>query len=318
MKRFVLTVAIVVAFVLPSFAQVPLPKDDSLSLATGNAKSTYSMMFKSLATVCPEAKEYTETTGGFQNLDLIMTRKVNMGIVPEDVLEMAKRTDPNVLKNIRALVGMHFNSLHIIVLKDGSGSKGGGGWLNKLGWGKEEKMVIQDLRDLKGKKIACFGSAIVTGEFLNERLQAGLILVQTKSPAEATGLVKSGEAVAAFATAGWPIEWVDNLDPNIFTLASLDEAYVKKLGEPYKLVKLNYPKLMAMGVTTAAPRNVIAVWNYVSPAKVKQIMGFKQCLLENLPDIKEMNGSHPSWNDMDDPEDFQWPKYEGVAAVKKK
>jgi hypothetical protein len=311
LKMFVLTILLMMVIIAPSYAQ-------ELTLATGNAKSTYSMMFKNIVPACTMVKEYTETTGGFDNLDLILTRKVNMGVVPEDVLEMAKRTDPNVLKNVRGLVGMHFNSLHIIVLKDGSASKSSGGWLSKLGMGKEEKMVIQDLRDLKGKKIACFGSAIVTGEFLNERLQAGLVLVRTKTPAEATNMLKSGEAVAVFATAGWPIEWVDNLDPSVFTLASLDDAYVKKLGEPYKMVKLNYPKLMAMGVTTAAPRNVIAVWNYTSPAKVKQIMEFKECLLSNLLDIKEANGSHPSWNDMDDPDDFQFPKYEGVATVKSK
>jgi len=305
MKSLIVVVMLVAITFTGAFAE------DPLTLATGNPKATYSMMFRNLATYCPMVKEYNDTTGGFDNLNLIMTKKVNMGIVPEDVMEMARRTDPNVAKNVRGLVGLHYNSLHIVIMKDGSASKGG--WFSRIGIGGDNRMVIQDLRDLRGKKIGCFGSAIVTGEFLNERLQAGLQLVRMKSPAEATGMLKSGEVVAVFATAGWPIEWIDDLDPNTFTLASLDESYVKKLGEPYKLVKLNYPKLGAMGIITAAPRNIVAVWNYSSASKVSQILAFKQCLLDNLQDIKEMNGSHPSWNDAENPDEFTWLKYDPVV-----
>jgi TRAP-type uncharacterized transport system substrate-binding protein len=308
-------IAIVTCAVIMFICNIACPADEGvLTVATGNPASTYSMMVKSLG--CCPVKEFTDTTGGFDNVNLLMTRKVNMGFVPEDVLEMARRTDPNVFKNIRTLVGMHFNPLHIIVLKDGA-SKGKGGWLSKLGIGKEERSVIQDLRDLKGKKIACFGSAIVTGEFLNERLQAGLELIRVKTPAEGTNLLKNGEVVAVFATAGWPIEWVNNLDPNVFTLASLDDGLVKKMGEPYKVVKLNYQALNAMGVTTAAPRNVIAVWNYASPSKVDQLTKFRQCIIDNLLEIKETDGSHPAWNEVDT-EDFSWPKYEGATTKARK
>jgi TRAP-type uncharacterized transport system substrate-binding protein len=308
MKKLALVVVLVMAFVVPSFA------DNALTLATGDQKATYAKMCKNIMAFCPVVKEYTETTGGFDNLNLLLTRQVNMGMVPEDVLEMAKRTDTNVAKRVRGLVALHFNTLHIVILKNG-GNSGGGGWLSKLGIGKEEKHIIQDLRDLRGKKVACHGSSIVTGEFLNERLQAGLVLVRVKTPSEGQAMLKSGEAVALFATAGWPVGWIDNLDPNIFTLASLDESYVKKLGEPYKLVKLNYPKLGAMGVISAGPRNVIAVWNYKSKSKVAQIMDFKRCLIENLQDIKEMDGSHPSWGDVEDVEDFTWLKYEPGAPA---
>jgi hypothetical protein len=309
MKRFILVLVLVAAFVVPSFG------DDTLTLATGDPKATYSMMYRNLSSYCSTAKEYTETSGGFDNLQLILTKTVNMGIVPEDVLEMQRRTDGNVLKNVRALVGLHTNPLHIIILKD-VGSKGGVGWFSKLTG--SDKMVIRDLRDLKGKKVACHGSSIVTAEFLNERCQAGIETIRVNTPAEGLTMLKNGDVVALFATAGWPVAWIDNMDPKLFTLASLDEAYVKKMGEPYKLVKLNYAKLGCMGVVTAGARNVIAVWNYVSPAKIKQVMDFKQCLLDNLADIKEMNGSHPSWNDVDDTEDFQWPKYEGIVAATKK
>lgn len=313
MKRLIAFVTILITLVCTNMVLA----DEQLTVATGNPKLTYSKMFANMATYCPMLKEYTETTGGFDNLNLILTRKVNMGIVPEDVMEMAKRTDPNVTKNVRGLVGMHFNSLHIIILKKGMASNSGG-WLSKLGFGKEERMVIRDLRDLRGKNVACFGSSIVTGEFLNERLRADLNLIRIKSLNEGLGMLKNGEIVALFATAGWPADFVTSLDPKLFTLASLDEGDVKKLGEPFKMVKLNYPEIESMGVITVGARNIIAVWNYISPSKVRQIMDFKKTLLENLQEIKEMNGSHPSWNDMDDPNDFGWPKYDGVPAGKVK
>jgi TRAP-type uncharacterized transport system substrate-binding protein len=302
---------IVLVSILALTASVAFGADDSLTLATGSQKSTYAMMFKNLKQFCPAVTEYMDTTGGFQNLNLITTKKVNMGIVPEDVMEMARRTDPNVVKNVRGLMGLHFNSLHIIILKEGNKK---GGWFSRIGIGGDDRMVIRDLRDLKGKKIACFGSAIVTGEFLNERLQAGLDLIEVKTPDEGVKMLKSGEVLALLATAGWPIEWVDNLDSSLFTLASLDESYIKKMGEPYKTVKLNYPKLRAMGVITAAPRNIIAVWNYSSASRIKQIMDFRECIIANLQEIKEMNGSHPSWNDVDDVDDFLWPKYDPTAT----
>ena len=308
MKKYFVAVMLVLVMAMTvstSFAEEPL------SLATGDPKATYSMMFKNLSGYCPMAKEYTETSGGFDNLQLILTKVVNMGIVPEDVLEMQRRVDGNALKNVRALVGMHFNALHIIILNEPA-TKGGTGWFSRL-TGSTGKMVIRDLRDLKGQKVACHGSSIVTAQFLNKECQAGMEPIRVNTPAEGLNMLKSGEVAALLATAGWPVAWIDAMDPKVYTLASLDEGYVKKMGEPYKVVKLNYAKLGCMGVITAGARNVIAVWNYVSPSKVKQVMEFKQCLLDNLADIKEMNGSHPSWNDMDDPDDFLWPRYEGVA-----
>ena len=312
MKRFI---AFMMVFAALSVTNVFA--DEQLSLATGNPKLTYSKMFANMAPFCPMVKEYTETTGGFDNLSLILTNKVNMGIVPEDVLEMAKRTDRNVEKNVRGLVALHYNALHIIVLKEGIAT-GGGGWFNKLGLGKEQRMVIQDLRDLKGKKVACFGSAIVTGEFLNERLQSGIQFVRVASLSEGAKMLQSGEVVALFATAGWPADFVDTLDPKVFTLASLDDAYAKKLGLPFYSLKLNYPKLEAMGVITVGARNIIAVRNYISATKVKEIMSFRQALVDNLQDIKEANGSHPSWGDVEDIEDFGWLKYDGAPPAKAK
>jgi TRAP-type uncharacterized transport system substrate-binding protein len=326
MKRIYL-LAIVVCLALccpiPAGAQKATPAscpENELISGTGDAAGTFGVMFQNIRSVCSQVCEYKDeegkpSTGGFMNVGLLTKKKIDLGMVPEDVLELSKRTDPLVAKSVRVLSVLHFNTLHIIVLKKGTDVKGQG-YLGTSVGASTQNFFIEYLHQLKGKRVAVFASALVTANFINERLGYNIEPIEVKTKEEGFALLDKGEAFAFMTTGGWPIGWVDKADSTKYTLANVSDADLKRLGAPYYPVKLNYQTLGVYGVNTFGARNVIAVWDYTSPARIKQITDFKECFTSKLPDIKEMRGAHPSWTDVEDTESAEvlWPKYNPVAT----
>ena len=292
-----------------SYAQEQCPSTH-LIFGTGDQAGTYSKMFQNIKEYCPNLCEFTETTGGFQNVNLLTRKKIEAGLVPEDVLEFTKRTDPLVSKSVRALVALHINALHIIVMKDGTTIQKSG-YLSSFS--KGETVNVRDIRDLRNRRVAVFASALITGEMLNERLQLQMEFIKVDKKEDGFDLLKNGDVFAFMTTGGWPISWVSNADPKLYSLANIEETEARKLGAPFISTRLNYEKLGVFGVSTVGARNIIAVWNYSSPKRVAQIMELKACITNSLQDIKEMRGSHASWSDVENLEDFTWMKYEDVV-----
>jgi TRAP-type uncharacterized transport system substrate-binding protein len=324
MKRLVMALmmaGIIVGGNVWAAEPAPICDDSQLIMGTGDEKGTFAAMYRNIASACQGACEYRNeegkpSSGGFENVNLLTKRLVDIAMVPEDVLELSKRTDQLVGKKVRVLGALHTNTLHILVPKSGLALQGSGFKIGGFDTGfnkKTELVYIRDLSDLKNRKVAVFASALVTLTLANERLGYNMELIEVGDWREGLAMIEKGEVFAFATTGGWPIPWVDKADQNKFTLANVSDQDIKRLGAPFYQVSLNYQRLGAFGVNSFGSRNLIATWDYSSPSRVKQLLEYKECINSSLPDIKEMRGSHPSWVDVEDfssAASVSWPKYE--------
>ena len=273
----------------------------ALRIATGDQKGTYSQVFKNIQNVCPLACEDMQTSGGFDNIMRLITGKADAGIAQVDALDFLKRVDPRVLK-LRSLVALHTNSMHIIVSAQGVKPEGSG-W-NPLA----SKVVIDNLRQLRGKKVALFGSAQVTALIVSERLQLGFITVDVATKEDGLAKVKSGEVAAMLAMGGQPIGWVEQLSKAEYSLATSEVGDITTLGTPYFNTKLSYPNLNKFGVNSVTVRNDLVTRDFTGP-KANALSELRSCMATKLQDIKEGNGAHAAWGDVEDLNATGWEKY---------
>lgn len=321
MKKFFTIIFCVVALcigLIKSVMAVECEKNEII-FATGDPKGTYSLMFKTIEEMVPDLVcEYTDTTGGFVNVNLLLERKIDAGLVQSDVIDYMKRTDQRVQKKLRSLGALHGNMIHIIMNRNGFKKKketGMGSWI-----GSSETVMVSNLRDLKRLPIAAFGSGFITARVINERLRLEINendIIEVEKKEEGLELVKNGKVAAMIAMGGIPISWVEKLDRNIFALANVDLADIAALGNPYYASKMNYRTLGVMNANAITVRNEIIVWDYAGPTgqRLEELRSF---LKNNLEAIKEERGSHPAWQDVDSIEDISWLRYGGPAIAKKK
>ena len=172
-------------------------------IGTGLPTAPYSQMMQVPLRMAPELIcEYRGSTGGTDNIQALVERKIDAGIVQADVLTFMMMTEPMVAKKIRSLVALHSNYLHFFVLKNGFKEDRGTFKLKK-------QAVIRNLRDLEGRKVAAFGSAYITGRIINERLGLNMQLVEVSTKEDGLAKLNKGEVAAFFAMGGKPIPWVD-------------------------------------------------------------------------------------------------------------
>jgi len=283
--------------------------ESQLILATGVSDGTYSMMMQDIFKLAPELMcENTKSSGGPMNVDLLLARKVDAGLVQDDVLDFVNSTNANVKKKLRALASLHGSALHIIVRRTGVTYKTPGLF------GKQQTFVFKNLRELKDQPVVGFASGHATGYRINEKFNLGMRLYNADKKADAFKMLDSGKVVAIFAMGGMPINWVENLDGNIYALATIDSTDIAALGTPFYPTKLSYRNLGVMGLPTIAARNSIVVWDYRGEKAVK-LLELRRVLKSNLENIKEARGTHPGWQDVENPDDTYWPKYEPPASV---
>lgn len=167
--------------------------------------------------------------------------------------------------------------------------------------------------------MAVYASALVTMTLANERLGYNIELIEVKNKEKGFELLNEGKVLAFATTGGWPIPWVDTADSKKYTLANVSDQDMRKMGAPFYPVTLNYQTLGAYGVSTFGARNVLAVWNYTSQSRIKQLNELKSCIADGLADIKEARGSHPSWVEVENfsADASTWAKYEPKTDSKK-
>lgn len=281
------------------------PQKDATLVGTGDAKGTYSVMFNDLKPYCNNVEEFKESKSGSESVDFLVNRSIDAAIVQADVMSYKDRTEELVSKKLRALASLHINSLHIIVLRDGVAVKG-----ENL-WNKGSVVIIENLRQLANKPVAVFGSSEYTAIFVNERLKLNLITEKVDKYEEGLELVKAGKVFALLAMGGKPIPWVGKLDGKIFTLANMESGDIAAMQKPYKNIQVTYPNLKIVGANTLSVNNDIIVWDYQSGKQAAKLLAFKKCLEDNLQDIKDTRGTHPSWQqvELENLDNVSWQPY---------
>jgi len=279
-------------------------------IGTGLPTAPYSQMMQVPMRMAPELIcEYRGSTGGTDNIQALVERKIDAGIVQADVLTFMMMTEPMVARKIRSLVALHSNYLHFFVLKNG--------FKEDRGTFKFKKQaVITNIRDLDGRKVAAFGSAFITVKNINEKLSLNMKISEVSTKEAGLSKLNKGEVAAFFAMGGKPIPWVDQeVDGATITLANIDREDIEKLKSPYNAGKLTYRKLGVVGVNAVAVRNELLVWDFTGQ-RAQQLLQVRKFFKDNLNDIKDSRGAHPAWQDVEQStlDNLSWQRFQPAGS----
>ena len=293
----------------------PACKDDQILIASGDEKSTYTKIVKDIIAFCPMVCEYQQTRGGADNIDLLLKKTVEAGMVPIDVAEYMKRGDERVGK-LRSLVSLNGQAMHIIVAANGVAPPKGKSGIFNLGKSPDKNGSIKTLNDLKGRKVAAWSSGVVSARMVDERLKLGLDIVEVENREEGLAAVKDGSVAALIVMGANPMEWIETLDRNIYSLADVDPSDITKLGSPYYQSKMTYKKLgLISGINVITTKNEIFVRD-IGGEQGQQLIALRNCIQDNLKEIGDRRGSHASWIDVIQVKDTTWTRYEGKESAK--
>ena len=264
---------------------------NQIIFSTGVKNNTYSQAMQPLIQIVPDLIcERTDSSGGKQNVEFLLGLggDAEAALVPTDVIEYMSRTNPEV-KKLRSIISLWGNALHIIVSVNGYTTK-------RYGMINSKPIYIQELRDLRGLKVAVFGSPVVSARMIDERLKLNLTdFIEVTTVADGLKKLDEGEVQAFMTMGGYPIKYVEDLDPKKYTLANVDPASITALGAPYYATKINYPKIGANGFNAITSKNEVVVRPYKTQKWIDKYNALYKAFKDNLQDLQEMRGAHSAW-----------------------
>lgn len=305
-ERF-FTAAIIAAMAVLAMSCDPAAAQ-TLKVATGSAKLTYSTMFKEMVQHCGNTLPLIEvnSNGSMDNVDKLVGNEVNAGFVQSDVLWLRARTEE--LGNVKTLLALHNEQVHIIAPVK-SGQKAGG----VMGIGGSE-VVINDITGLAGQRVAATGGSAVTAKVIRLQSEIPFTVVEYPNNDAVIAAVSKGEAAAAIVVGGQPLPLVKGLSSS-FKLLAIPQAVQERLKGVYRTTRLNYSNLNAAGVPTVATDALLVTREYKTEKMVGALASFRSCVLGKVDELKETTGTHPAWQAVDAANRGKWAWYE--LGVKK-
>lgn len=273
----------------------------SLKVATGSAKGTYSTMLRELKEQC-DVLPFTEqpTDGSMSNVDMLVGNQVNAAFVQSDVLFFRARTEN--LTNVKTLLALHPEEVHIIAL---SGPKKEGG---VMGIGSKA-VTLNSVADLAGRQVGAAGGSYITAQVIRLQSEIPFQVVNYTSNDDLIKAVASGSLDAAVIVGGSPMAAVAALDSR-FKLLAIPEAVQAKLKSVYSPAKLTYSRMGAAGVPSVSTDALFVTREYKTAKMVSQLAGLRRCAVKAIPEIQEALGTHPKWQAVDVNNRGKWAWYE--------
>lgn len=320
-KSFFSTALLALSF--STFAAVheePEPVQEcQLNVGAGAPTKGFGQMFKDIQAVCGKEVKLCliPSSGGLQNLTLLASKDIDLGMVQLDILQNMKDSDEN-LKNLQAVVPLNYNLLHVVTRVGGftttttkEGAKKFGGFIKGDPIVTSSTVNISKFSDLKGKKIALVGSADLMGRTLEKTLGYGMQFVTAKDDADGLSKLRSGQVHAVFSVTGWAKAGVFADLKNVEGQPAL--AFVPfdlTPTAPYITVKKNYPNLGAYKITFLAVPSLLVSQKYrLNGENGKNVSTLQACILRNLDNLREGSKYQPGWGDVQGPDTFGWPRH---------
>jgi len=251
----------------------------ALTIATGTPEGTYYQIAQDIKQIAEKEGipvEIIQTNGSFDNINLLGLEKVDLAILQLDVLKvtsaaMQAKADFNVLKEIKVILNLYFEEIHVITRNDG----------------------IRSLSQLEGKKVAVgperSGSAL-TAEVL---LAAYDLRVEKffDAPNDALQKLERGELDALIFVGGAPVPAFEKLDPSFRFVRLPSNPLLEQLYQRKKIDKGIYP--WAGEVETFAVPSVIMTRDRRDSEYVTLI---QRLLLTILSSKDKLDATgHPKW-----------------------
>ncbi len=299
----------IAAAAILSFAAAGAAQAQQLKVATGGAKGTYSQMFKEINGVCQNALVLSEqnTSGSVENVDLLVGNKINAAIVQTDVLKYRAQNEQQIASNVKTLIALHPEEVHIVTRADGRRE---GGWgLGGIKFGGTQ-VVLRDFQDLKGRSVAAVGGSIITAKVLagNSGVPFDVIETYPNNDAALKALQES-KIDAVVMVMGAPATAIQALDQN-YKLLPVSGAPAEKLSSIYNTTKLTYNNLSdSSGVPALSVQALFVTRDYKTPAMVEGLHALRDCVTSKLDELKETVGTHPKWQQVDANSTGKWVMY---------
>lgn len=283
------------------FFVLPVAHAQSLKVATGDPKGTYSRMFKEFTNACATTLTISEvaTNGSMTNIDKLIGNEVNASFVQADVLKF--RSNNENLEGIKTLVALHPEVAHIISRNETF--KVGG----TLGFGGKE-VSLQTVNDLSGRKVGAVGGSMITAQVIRIQAEIPYQVVEFPSNDVALAALSKKEIDAVIAVGGFPLPVVSSLGQQ-FKLLSVPEATAAKLKNVYRTSRVTYSKMGATGVQTVATDALFVTREYKTQKYVDGLSKLRACFYDQLDTLKETTGTHPAWQQVDADNKGKWPWY---------
>ena len=310
MKKFLLALAAAAALFSAGFAGAApaVEEKETILIASGDIKagSTYATMNDQLLKYCNDGgnNKAAYSSGGTQNRDWLVANKVNMGYVQADTLEFTRRADPAKVANIRTIVALHPEEVHVIAF---AGVRKEGGVL-----GFNAKTVKYDtLSDLAGRTVGAVGGSFDSASVLASASGVKFVVRRMASNDEMKKALESGQLDAAVAVGGAPLGFVAGL-PSSFKILPISQDIVTKLvgSKLYMPAKVSYENLGAVGIDTVSTQSLIVSRTYASADMNARLKEFRTCFNNNLNRLKDARGTHPKWQDVQASARGPWSWYD--------
>lgn len=280
----------------------------------GGAKngSTYSAMLGDLASVCGTEDMVIEervSSGGPENLQMLKANKVKAAIIPTDVLLAAKMDNATSVANIQTIVALHPEQVHLIARSDVKVE--GGLSIGSFNVGGKD-IVYNNPEDLKGRPIGAVGGSVVSARIISELLKLGWTVKEYPATVNLLQALTTKEIDAAVISAGAPSAAVGAIKGNFKLLPIRGNADTANVYGP---AKIQYPNLNANKAvdTISAPALLVTrKWN--STEMLQTLSRFRQCILSNLGKIKDKEGTHAAWQDVNGDDRGKWSYYDLPAV----
>lgn len=300
--RFLATLALTAAAALPIHAQ-------TLKVATGPAKGTYSTMFKELNNECANEVPMIEvvTSGSNDNISALTGNQVNAVFTQTDVLYFRARTEE--LGNVKTLMTLHPEEVHLVALAHSPITTGG-----YAGTGIGAKPVVfNDITSLANYKVGAAGGSFTTAQVIRLQSEIPFTVEQYGSNDELLAALKEGKIQAALMVGGSPLPVVAGLGPD-YKLLPIPESVAAKMKGVYRPARLNYNRMNAAGVPTVATDAIFVTREYKTPKMIQALAKFRACAFEKIDELKETTGTHPKWQAVDVNNKGRWAWYDLPAV----
>lgn len=271
--------------------------------------STYSAILGELATACADdgiQLSEVQTSGGPQNLELLKGNKVAAAIVQTDILFAAKLDNATSVANIKTVVALHPEPIHLVVRADAK-TEGGVTVFGKNIGG--DTIVFKNAEDLKGRPVGAVGGSVISARILGEQLRYGWQITEYAKTTDLLQALSAHKIDAAIIVAGAPSAAVAQINGHQFKLLPIrgnsDTAAV------YNPAKIQYPNLNGgRAVDTLSEQALLVTRTWKSDDMLKKLGAVRACFNKQLPNIQDRQGTHPAWQDMDATQQGKWVWYD--------
>lgn len=287
MKKLILTALLVFLVLLAR----PASAQSEITVAADSSSGTYHTTLAQIIKVCstPEfaVKEAVGISGGaVGNLQALLDNEVAAALLHSDVY-MAKAGGDEGYQQIKTLLALYPEPVHLIALKNSGIKKGG-----HLGYGGTA-VEINSLQDARGFAIGAAGGGVITARVLQGQGRGGFQVSEYGKGAEVLAALERGDVVVALFVGAQPLANIAKLDSSKYKLIPVGDDIASLVSGWYREAKINYKGLAQGPVKTIAPMAIVMTREYKTAAKRLNQAHFRQCFYDHLDELQD-NGA-PQW-----------------------